>query len=76
LRAEAQRSQSRTQQEKRACGGLEIGLTLVKVLVELHGGSIAAYSQGPGTGSEFIIRLPNCAPKPNRIPALTAGSQA
>jgi signal transduction histidine kinase len=45
-----------------ACGGLGIGLALVKSLVELHGGSIAAYSQGPGTGSEFVVRLPNCAP--------------
>jgi len=34
----------------------------VKSLVELHGGSVAAISQGPGTGSEFVVRLPNCAP--------------
>lgn len=46
----------------RACGGLGIGLALVKSLVELHGGSIAAYSQSPGSGSEFVVRLPNCAP--------------
>ena len=46
----------------RAYGGLGIGLALVKSLVELHGGSITAYSQGPGTGSEFVVRLPNCAP--------------
>jgi signal transduction histidine kinase len=37
------------------------GLALVKSLVELHGGSIAAASDGPGTGSEFIVRLPVCA---------------
>lgn len=43
-------------------GRLGIGLTLVKSLVELHGGSIAAYSQGPDTGSECVVRLPNCAP--------------
>ncbi|MFZ0498268.1 MAG: PAS domain S-box protein [Steroidobacteraceae bacterium] len=43
---------------ERAQGGLGIGLALVKRLVELHGGSIEACSAGPGTGSEFIVRLP------------------
>ena len=33
-------------------------MTLVKRLVEMHGGSIAAYSEGPGLGSEFVIHLP------------------
>ncbi len=42
----------------RAQGGLGLGLTLVKELVELHGGSVAAYSDGPGCGSEFTVRLP------------------
>jgi signal transduction histidine kinase len=41
--------------------GLGLGLALVKSLVESHGGSIAARSDGPGTGAEFIIRLPGCA---------------
>jgi PAS domain S-box-containing protein len=41
-----------------AQGGLGIGLGLVKSLVELHGGSIEAHSDGPGTGSEFVVRLP------------------
>jgi signal transduction histidine kinase len=38
--------------------GLGIGLSLAKQLVELHGGSIAAYSEGFGKGAEFVIRLP------------------
>jgi signal transduction histidine kinase len=42
----------------RAESGLGIGLALVKSLVELHGGSVAASSDGPGTGSEFVVRLP------------------
>ena len=39
-------------------GGLGIGLTLVKALAEMHGGSISASSEGPGQGSEFVITLP------------------
>jgi PAS domain S-box-containing protein len=42
----------------RARGGLGIGLSLVKRLVDMHGGSVEARSEGPGKGSEFIIRLP------------------
>src|SRR5262249_37202210 len=42
----------------RARGGLGIGLTLARSLVSLHGGTIEARSEGPGQGSEFIIRLP------------------
>ena len=53
-----------TQADRSAEGsssGLGIGLTLVKHLVELHGGSIEAKSDGPGEGSEFIVRLPVAA---------------
>jgi PAS domain S-box-containing protein len=47
----------------RAEGGLGIGLTLVKRLVALHGGDILALSEGPGRGSEFVVRLPALAQK-------------
>ena len=47
----------------KAQGGLGIGLTLVKNLVELHRGSIEAHSAGLGKGSEFIVRLPLASAK-------------
>ena len=43
---------------ERSLGGLGIGLTLVKSLAELHGGSAEAHSAGIGKGSEFVVRLP------------------
>jgi CheY-like chemotaxis protein len=45
----------------RSQGGVGIGLTLVKRLAELHGGSVAAHSPGLGQGSEFVVRLPATA---------------
>ncbi|HEY2517033.1 MAG TPA: chemotaxis protein CheB [Polyangiaceae bacterium] len=42
----------------RAEGGLGVGLTLVKSLVEMHGGAVTAHSAGEGLGAEFVVRLP------------------
>ena len=42
----------------RATGGLGIGLTLVRQLVELHGGTVAAHSAGLKKGSEFVVQMP------------------
>jgi signal transduction histidine kinase/ActR/RegA family two-component response regulator len=58
LFVQAERGRDRTH------GGMGIGLTLVRRLVELHGGAVEAFSAGPGKGSEFTIRLPFEAPTP------------
>lgn len=65
-------------------GGLGVGLTLVKTLVELHGGTVEARSAGPGHGSEFVVTFPGLAevrhaaapPSPGQRPAVarTQGS--
>jgi PAS domain S-box-containing protein len=65
LFVQASRSLDRSQ------GGLGIGLTLVRSLVELHGGSVHAHSAGTGQGSEFVVRLPVLT---NRVPAQTPPS--
>jgi len=51
----------------RSQGGLGVGLTIVKHLAELHGGSVEARSQGLGTGSEFIVRLPQLVRTESRV---------
>ena len=43
----------------REAGGLGLGLAIVRMLVEMHGGTVAAFSEGPGHGSSFIVRLPS-----------------
>jgi signal transduction histidine kinase/CheY-like chemotaxis protein len=54
----------------RTQSGLGIGLTLVKRLVDLHGGSVWAESEGPGLGSTFFVRLPRLvADLPAQLPA-------
>jgi two-component system CheB/CheR fusion protein len=57
-----------TSAHERSQGGLGIGLSLVKGIVELHGGSVEARSAGPRKGSEFIVRLP--------LPAFAAEDEA
>ena len=51
------------QSSSRAQSGLGIGLTLVKSLVEMHGGTVQAKSGGLGKGSEFVVRLPLAMPE-------------
>jgi len=48
----------------RGQGGMGLGLTLARRLVDMHGGTIEAHSAGPGRGSEFVVRLPAFASDP------------
>ncbi|HYW32035.1 MAG TPA: ATP-binding protein, partial [Gemmatimonas sp.] len=65
---------------ERAQGGLGIGLSLVKQMVELHDGTVTAISEGPGRGSQFVVRLPclpdSTMPEPTSTPAATPAADA
>ena len=60
----------------RAEGGLGIGLTLVKKLVELHGGSVLASSAGPGRGAKFTITLPLAGDRAQPLSAVAVPARA
>ncbi|MDB6164096.1 MAG: response regulator, partial [Xanthomonadaceae bacterium] len=68
-----------TRSPDRAQGGLGIGLSLVKRIVELHGGSVSAHSDGPHTGARFSVSLPRyleAAHEPRAVERLTRRSEA
>ncbi|HEY0513051.1 MAG TPA: ATP-binding protein [Thermoanaerobaculia bacterium] len=58
----------------RTGGGLGVGLTLVRSLVEMHGGRVEASSPGLGQGSEFVVRLPAHVPAEASLPAEPAAA--
>lgn len=59
----------------RADGGLGLGLTLVRRLAEMHGGSVSAQSEGEGKGSTFTVRFPICATAPAGDLQISAAGQ-
>ncbi|MEM9457786.1 MAG: ATP-binding protein [Myxococcota bacterium] len=52
----------------RSAGGIGVGLTIVRRIVELHDGSVCAHSEGLGRGSEFHVRLPAASPRSSEDP--------
>jgi two-component system CheB/CheR fusion protein len=60
----------------RAQGGIGVGLTLVRALVDMHGGAVAARSDGVGKGSEFEVRLPLVRTAPQRAERESDGAVA
>jgi two-component system CheB/CheR fusion protein len=60
----------------RSQGGLGIGLTLVRRLVEMHGGSVQAFSDGPGKGSQFVVSVPELSHLPIKQTAKAVNGSA
>lgn len=57
----------------RSDGGMGVGLTLVRAIANGHGGSVRAHSEGPGHGSELVVKLPACdatAPQVDTLPTM------
>ena len=61
---------------EQSASGLGIGLSLVRGIVALHGGTVSASSPGPGKGSRFEVRLPRAAAEPASAPRAAAGKAA
>jgi CheY-like chemotaxis protein len=68
LFTQAERSLDRSQ------GGLGVGLTVVQRLVQMHGGTVQAFSAGMGKGSEFVVRLPLLPPDQSPSEAISAAA--
>ncbi len=58
----------------RSQGGLGLGLAIVRSLVALHAGTVRAYSEGEGKGSEFVVELPHPKEDPSALPATQSSS--
>jgi PAS domain S-box-containing protein len=60
-------------EERASTGGLGLGLSLVRDLAGLHGGNVAAFSEGPGRGSRFVVKMPLAAESPEAVSTPEAG---
>ena len=61
---------------ERSGGGLGVGLSLANSLIQMHGGSISAHSEGPGRGSTFVVRLPMALDARTAAPKVSHGAAA
>ncbi len=67
LEAIFERFTQQTQPVDRSMGGLGLGLAIVKNIVSLHGGTVRAFSEGRGKGSELVVELPICSAPPELV---------